>query len=124
MSRRVSQTRAGIYFVRRRLARDGGGGLGAVQDQVFGVVCALGCRCRRMLSTLLITFAVFGLAFLGLAIGLLQGKVLKGSCGGLGGESCGICKKHCEERVKKLAELRQEWQQQNASGGLPAGSDR
>lgn len=77
-----------------------------------------------MLATLLVTFAVFSLAFLGLAIGLLQGKILKGSCGGLGGESCGICKKPCEARVKKLAELEQEWQQQNASGHAPAGRDR
>lgn len=73
-----------------------------------------------MLSTLLVTFAVFSLAFVGLAIGLLQGKVLKGSCGGLGGESCGICKKPCEERVKKLAELQQEWK---LSGDHGVGSE-
>lgn len=60
----------------------------------------------NLLATLAITFSVFMLAVGGLAIGwLFQGKVLKGSCGGLGGDSCGICKKPCDERVKKLAEL-------------------
>lgn len=59
-----------------------------------------------MLATLAATFSVFLLAVGGLAIGwLVQGKVLKGSCGGLGGDSCGICKKSCDARVKKLAEL-------------------
>lgn len=61
-----------------------------------------------LVATLLITFSVFLLAVGGLSLGwLMQGKILKGSCGGLGGEQCGICKKPCEERVKKLAELEQ-----------------
>ncbi len=60
----------------------------------------------NLLATLAITFSVFMLAVGGLALGwLFQGKVLKGSCGGLGGDSCGICKKPCDARVKKLAEL-------------------
>lgn len=73
------------------------------------VASEAGQELAEMLSTLLVTFAVFSLAFFGLAIGwLVQGKVIKGSCGGLGGDSCGICKKPCEERVKKLAELREQ----------------
>lgn len=60
-----------------------------------------------MLTTLLVTFAVFCFAFLGMGVGwLLQGRVITGSCGGLGSEACGVCKKPCEARVKKLAELR------------------
>ncbi|MDP1543815.1 MAG: (Na+)-NQR maturation NqrM [Polycyclovorans sp.] len=60
----------------------------------------------QLLATLLVTFSVFMLAVGGMAVGwLVQGKVIKGSCGGLGGDSCGICKKPCDERVKKLSEL-------------------
>ncbi|ULQ45187.1 (Na+)-NQR maturation NqrM [Flagellatimonas centrodinii] len=62
-----------------------------------------------MLATLAVTFLVFSLAVLGLGIGwLVAGKTLKGSCGGLGGDACGVCKSPCEERVKKLEELRQQ----------------
>lgn len=42
----------------------------------------------------LVTFAVLGVTFGGLALGLLQSKPLKGSCGGLSnvtGESCDFC---------------------------------
>lgn len=60
----------------------------------------------QLLPTLLVTFSVFLLAVGGMALGwLVQGKILKGSCGGLGGDQCGICTKPCEERVKKLSEL-------------------
>ena len=60
----------------------------------------------QLLATLLVTFSVFMLAVGGMAVGwLVQGKVIKGSGGGLGGDSCGICKKPCDERVKKLSEL-------------------
>lgn len=41
-----------------------------------------------------VTFAAFAATFIGLALGLLQNKPLKGSCGGLSnvtGESCNIC---------------------------------
>lgn len=46
------------------------------------------------LGILLVTFVVFSVAFGGLAIGLLQNKPLKGSCGGLSamtGERCDVC---------------------------------
>jgi uncharacterized protein len=60
-----------------------------------------------LLATLAVTFSVFLLAVVGMAVGwLVQGKVIKGSCGGLGGDGCGICKNPCEERVMKLAELK------------------
>ncbi|MGB0955852.1 MAG: (Na+)-NQR maturation NqrM [Panacagrimonas sp.] len=56
-----------------------------------------------MLSTLLVTFVAFALAFFGLAIGwLVAEKRLKGSCGGLNGGGCSVCDKPCESRRKQL----------------------
>lgn len=46
------------------------------------------------MSTFFVTFAVLLLAFAGLAVGLLRGKPIKGSCGGLSamsGEQCSVC---------------------------------
>lgn len=55
------------------------------------------------MSTFIVTFVVLLLAFGGLAIGLLRGKPIKGSCGGLStmtGDRCDICggqPEKCEE---------------------------
>jgi hypothetical protein len=46
------------------------------------------------ITLFIVTFCVLMLAFGGLAIGLMQGKELKGSCGGLSsmtGERCDFC---------------------------------
>ena len=59
-----------------------------------------------MLSTLLVTFVAFALAFFGLAIGwLVAEKRLKGSCGGLNGGGCGVSRL-AEGRVGTSARLR------------------
>lgn len=50
-----------------------------------------------------VTFAVFAVTFGGLAVGLLQNKPLKGSCGGLSaatGERCNICGASSEDRCE------------------------
>lgn len=64
------------------------------------------------MEVFLIAFAVFGLAFLGLALGwLLNAKVLRGSCGGLAaipgmeGNKCS-CSSPCEKRRKREAYAR------------------
>ncbi|MAZ47195.1 MAG: hypothetical protein CME65_01450 [Halobacteriovoraceae bacterium] len=65
-----------------------------------------------MVDLLVITFAVFFVAFAGMAIGvIISDKVVKGSCGGIatlmGGESaCDICamKDRCEKSGKELCE--------------------
>ncbi|MCH9829683.1 MAG: (Na+)-NQR maturation NqrM [Gammaproteobacteria bacterium] len=55
------------------------------------------------MGTFIVTFAVLLLAFGGLAIGLLHGKPIKGSCGGLStmtGDRCDVCggqPEKCEE---------------------------
>lgn len=49
-----------------------------------------------MIGTVLLTLGAFGLAGLGLGLGVLAGRApLKGSCGGL---SCGACKGSCARR--------------------------
>lgn len=64
------------------------------------------------MTIFLITFAVFLLAFAGLAISWFFNKAtLKGSCGGIAnlmgedGKPCG-CKKPCEKRLKREEEAR------------------
>lgn len=55
------------------------------------------------IALLAVTFAVFAVAFGGLAVGLLQNKPLKGSCGGLSamtGERCDVCGAKSEERCE------------------------
>jgi len=62
-----------------------------------------------MLTTFAVTFFVFSLAVIGLGIGwLVAGKTRKGSCGGLGGNACGVCKNPCDERAKQLDALREQ----------------
>ena len=58
------------------------------------------------MSTFLISFAVFGLVVLGMAIGVMAGrKPIGGSCGGLGavGLECeGGCDKPCPKRLARM----------------------
>jgi hypothetical protein len=62
-----------------------------------------------MMKTFLLTFLIFSLAILGLALGwLFNNRVLKGSCGGLAGipgmekGKCS-CSSPCEKRKKEMA---------------------
>lgn len=69
------------------------------------------------MTTLLLTFVIFGICLLGLAIGvILNGMTLQGSCGGaakvLGKDSCGcgrrnrdVCPSEDETGLLHLAEL-------------------
>ena len=54
------------------------------------------------MTTWILSFAVFSLAFGGLAIGTLVGRRgIRGSCGGLNGtEGCGLCDGRDRERPK------------------------
>ena len=53
------------------------------------------------MTVFLITLAVFGVAMLAMAVGVLAGKTrLRGSCGGVGGQcdstgepTCGLCRR-------------------------------
>jgi hypothetical protein len=63
------------------------------------------------MNIMLITVAVFGIAFFGLAIGVIvSNRTIKGSCGGIAnlmGESgCDICelKDKCEKSGKEICE--------------------
>lgn len=63
------------------------------------------------MNLVLITIAVFGIAFAGMAIGVILSDIrIKGSCGGLGaifGSSpCDICalKDRCEKSGKEICE--------------------
>jgi hypothetical protein len=63
------------------------------------------------MNIMLITVAVFGIAFFGLAIGVIvSNKAIKGSCGGIAnlmGESgCDACelKNKCEKTGKEICE--------------------
>jgi len=40
------------------------------------------------MSIVLATLGIFAIAMAGMAAGLLSGKALKGSCGGVGGSDC------------------------------------
>ena len=63
------------------------------------------------MSTMLITFAVFLIAFMGMAVGvILSNKAVKGSCGGIGAlmgsSACDLCamKDQCEKQGQELCE--------------------
>ena len=61
-----------------------------------------------MWMMMLVAIGVFGLAFAGMALGLLRGRELKGSCGGVAGSAC-LCssgkQQECElKKVKEAAE--------------------
>ena len=62
------------------------------------------------MKVFLLTFLIFGLAIIGLAIGwLLNNRSLKGSCGGLSGipgieKSDCSCYNPCEKRQRQLAQ--------------------
>jgi hypothetical protein len=58
----------------------------------------------------LVTVAAFGLIFAAMAVGLLRGKALRGSCGGVGAGAC-VCspaqQADCElHKVKEAIERR------------------
>jgi hypothetical protein len=53
------------------------------------------------MSTFLITFLVLGIAVLGMSVGLLRGKRIRGSCGGLNNEAC-VCDKPCARKRRAL----------------------
>lgn len=63
------------------------------------------------MNTVLITIAVFMIAFTGMAIGaIVAGKAIKGSCGGIGAlfgtSACDMCalKDKCKSTGKELCE--------------------
>ncbi|MCB9738513.1 MAG: hypothetical protein H6747_04530 [Deltaproteobacteria bacterium] len=62
-----------------------------------------------MFSTALVAVGAFGLLFAAMAVGLLRGKALKGSCGGVAGSAC-LCsdgqQQACElkQKIKEAAE--------------------
>ena len=61
-----------------------------------------------MWTMALVTVGVFGLMFAAMAVGLLRGKALRGSCGGVGDASC-VCspiqQANCDlHKVKEAAE--------------------
>ncbi|MEY3014791.1 MAG: hypothetical protein RIT45_3526 [Pseudomonadota bacterium] len=63
---------------------------------------------QGMWSTALVAVGAFGLLFAAMAVGLLRGKALKGSCGGVAGSAC-LCtdgqQQRCElKKVKEAAE--------------------
>ena len=81
---------------------------------------------RTPLAALLAAFALFGLAVTGMAVGvLLQGKRLKGSCGGRGpdGRPLGDCLCSREEREQcelkpTVEKLRQQAREAALSGKI------
>ncbi len=60
---------------------------------------------QGMWSTALVAVGAFGLLFGAMAIGLLRGKELKGSCGGVAGSAC-LCSSGQQQRceLKKVKE--------------------
>lgn len=63
------------------------------------------------METILLAVAVFGIAFVGMAIGvIISNRSIKGSCGGIGAifgsSACEICEKknRCQETGKELCE--------------------
>ncbi|WP_242632781.1 (Na+)-NQR maturation NqrM [Thiothrix fructosivorans] len=67
-----------------------------------------------MMKIFLLTFLIFLLAVLGLALGwIFNSRVLKGSCGGLSGipgieKSDCSCSNPCEKRKQKMAQEQRE----------------
>lgn len=62
------------------------------------------------MTLFLISFGVFALVFLLMAVGVLFGRAaIKGSCGGANGANC-ICTTKCDKRLKAEAAQREAMQ--------------
>lgn len=49
------------------------------------------------MTTLFISFVIISLAVLGMSVGLLRGRQIRGSCGGLNNQAC-ACTAPCERK--------------------------
>ncbi len=57
---------------------------------------------NTLVVTLLLSFAVILLVIAAMSIGVLNGrKAISGSCGGLNGGNCELCRGHCSNNREK-----------------------